>query len=87
MLEAGIEGRHIHRHHGLTLTAIAGFDRVANPGEGLLPWQHAAEGKEAGLHYGVDVGPHARLARHLVGIDLLHLIQRNFRYYQFINAR
>ena len=46
---------------------------MANPGEGLLARQDAAEGKEAGLHHRVDVGPHARLARHLVGIDLLHL--------------
>ena len=73
VLEAGVEGRQIHCHHGLALAAIAGFDRVANPGEGLLARQDAAEGKEAGLHHRVDVGPHARLARHLVGIDLLHL--------------
>ena len=72
VIEAGVEGGQVHRHHGLTLAAVAGFDRVADAGEGLLARQHAAEGKEAGLHHRVDVGSHARLARHLVGIDLVH---------------
>ena len=69
VLEAGVQGPQVHGHHGLALTAVGLLDRGADPADCFVAGQHAANGKETGLHHRVDVVAHAGLAGHRRGIN------------------
>ena len=69
MFEGGLHSAQIHRHHRLPLGAVGVADRGPDPLDRLRARQHTADGEKAHLHHRVDMGAHASLAGHPVGID------------------
>ena len=49
--------------------AIRFLDGLLDLVNGFVAWQDAGDGKEAGLHDGVDTAAHAGLFGYIVGID------------------
>src|SRR5208282_2481369 len=64
-----IHGCVVLLNDGFAALAIGIRNRFLDGGNRLVPWQHAANGEEAGLHDGVDAATHACGARHGVAVN------------------
>jgi hypothetical protein len=56
-----IDGGEVAAYHLVPLLAVGLLDRFLDLGDGFLARQDAGDGKEAGLHDGVDPPAHAGL--------------------------
>ena len=68
-----IHGFVILTHNSFAFFTVGFFDGVFNLRQGFIARQHTADGKETGLHDGVDAAAHAGSFSHLVGIDHVEL--------------
>jgi len=73
VLQRGIHCGEVLLHHCLTPLAIGLLDGFLDLLNGFFTGQNAADGKEAGLHDGVQTPSHAGLLSHLVGINGVEL--------------
>ena len=64
-----VHGGKVLLHHGFATPAVGLLNGVLDGGNGFVAWQHSADGKEAGLHHGVDAAAHAGGVCHLDGVD------------------
>src|SRR6516162_3311271 len=60
VVQSGIHGSEVLLDHRFAPLAIGLLNGALDGGNGLVPRQHTADGKEAGLHDGVDAAAHTR---------------------------
>ena len=60
-------------HNCFAALAVGLLDRLLDLRDGFFARQHAADGKEAGLHDGVDARAHPGFARDRVAVDHIEL--------------
>ena len=58
--EGGIDRGEVLLHDGFAALAVGFLDGVLDGFDGIFAGEHAADGKEAGLHDGIDASAHAR---------------------------
>ncbi len=63
-----VNGVEVLLYDVLTLFAVGFLDGGLYLLDCLIPWQHAAYGKETGLHYCVDANAHSGVPGHFVGV-------------------
>ena len=69
MRERLIDRAQIHLHYLLAFLHVSFANRILDRLDRLLRRQDAGDGKEAGLHHGVDAAAHARFARNFARVD------------------
>ncbi len=67
--QGGIDGIEVTLHDLAPLATVSLFYRMLDLFDGFISWQYAGDGKETGLHDGVDTPSHARRLGDSIGID------------------
>ncbi len=73
MFECGIDRRKVLSYDRLSTFSVSLAYGFLDPGNRLIGLEHTANGKEAGLHDGIDAIAELLLLSHSIGIDGIDL--------------